>query len=102
MFHEAINRQTNEKPEQTKCQGGHFLFTTDFFGGLQYGHNHKTTTGLPLENRLNIHIVLHNNVRSLLLAQDALYGSVFTHTLPCHKPALPMRTQQPAFKGKLR
>lgn len=56
--------------------------------GLQYDQNHKTTTALPLKTHSTFTFNLHNNVRSLLLAQDAVYGSVFMHTLPCHKPAL--------------
>ena len=46
------------------------------------------TLVLPLKTHSKFTFNLHNNVRSLLLAQDAVYGCVFTQTLPCHKPAL--------------
>lgn len=63
------------------------MTTKDFFRVLQYDRNHETTTALPLKTRSTFTFSLHNNVRSLLLAQDAVYGSVSMHTLPCHEPA---------------
>lgn len=76
-----------KQKQQTKCQG-RYSFDNRLLQGLQYDHNHKTTIALPLKTRSTFTFSLHNNVRSLLLAQDAVYGSVFMPTLPCHKPAL--------------
>lgn len=96
--------------EENRCQGGFFSSSenadTDFFGGggggLQYDHNHETTIALPLETRSTFTFSLHNNVRSLLLAQDAVYGSVFMRTLPCHGPALKQELSSFVLDGKLR
>lgn len=71
-------------------------------GGLQYDHNHETTIALPLETRSTFTFSLHNNVRSLLLAQDAVYGSVFMRTLPCHGPALKQELSSFVLDGKLK